>query len=98
MAEMIPIVPSGWRKPDPWQRKPHYHRRVQRLLERALEAGTFKPGTAVILEVFHDNVCAQMADKGPCNCCPTFGPLRDVGEGPFDKLAVVQLVHLVKTT
>lgn len=94
---MILPLPERFREPDPWRRTPHYQRRVGKLLERAVESGTIRPGTAVVLEVFHDAYCDAMHDKGPCNCCPALGSLREVGKEPFAKLPVVQLVHLPKT-
>ena len=77
---------------------PRYARRVEALLERALEEGTVRAGTVVKLEVFHDASCEAMADKGPCSCTPCMGSIREVGPGPFDDVAVVQLAHLVKGT
>lgn len=79
-------------------RRARYARRVEAAARAAMKDGRIKAGSAYTIDVCHDDWCDQLADKGPCNCNPAVGPIRQLPAGPATDHAVAQLVRQLKTT
>jgi hypothetical protein len=79
-------------------RRARYARRVEAALFAAIEAGRIDVGEVYTIDVAHDPWCRGLAGKGPCNCNPAVGPIRQLGQGPLADYAISQLVHQLKGT
>ncbi len=74
---MIPI-------PAPF---PHYVVKIPDAMQKAIQAGTVRPGQLCRVYVAHDDWCNQLAGRDPCNCNPDVrvhpdGPERQARSGP----------------
>ena len=48
----------------------NYRRKLDRMMQTAVQTGNLHPGRVCAVDVLHDGWCALLAGKGPCNCNP----------------------------
>jgi hypothetical protein len=56
------------------RREPNYLAPALAAAHEALAAGRMRPGQVYTVCIAHDDWCALLAGKGPCDCNPDVGP------------------------
>ena len=52
------------------RRQPNYRAPAMSMIAAAMAAGQVRPGTVHHVLVYHDDGCAQLEGRGPCDCDP----------------------------
>jgi hypothetical protein len=67
-------VPTWTHSTGEYMSQPNYAAAVERALLAALADGALVPGRVSTVEIRHDDGCALLAGRGPCDCEPEVGP------------------------